>query len=245
MSQRQAGLCHNPALQHHPGCAESALERGLQPPCLSGGVSEGRTPLPCGMGALCAWPWQSLEQGLPPWALKWVQSHTAKPAAWVVALPLPPAHPWNSPAELWAFPKCSLFPPTEDGHPIASQLCEQAAEPCAPCTLPHTWSPLPAWPDTSRLGKGMVQSLSPRQAEPEGVESRPVSCAVLQALSTGRKGHPVGRRGRLLAHVFPISPLPRCSPPSPRKPEPAGWEEGLRSEVNGDTRASGRQPSPG
>lgn len=33
-----------PALQRCPGCAESALKRGRQPPCLSVGVSEERDP---------------------------------------------------------------------------------------------------------------------------------------------------------------------------------------------------------
>lgn len=71
-------------------------------------------------------------------------------------LPLPAAHPWNSPAEPWVFLKCII--PSHRGwtrhHP---QLCEAAAKSGAPSTLSLTWTSSPACPDPSKLGKGTVQ----------------------------------------------------------------------------------------
>lgn len=142
MSQPQAGLCAPSRVSR----ISLTSEWGLQHPCLSAD----RTSLPCGTGAPHAQPWQSLEQGWPPWALECVQSHRPKPAAGAVLLPLPAAHPQNGPAEPWMFPKC-VIPSHRGWTSHHSQLCE--AKSCAP----HTWTSSPACPAPSHMGKEIVQ----------------------------------------------------------------------------------------
>lgn len=75
-------------------------------------------------------------------------------------LPVRAARPWNGPAEPWVFPKC-VIPSHRGRTPHHSQLCEPAAKSHAPHTLSHTWTPSPACPDPSHLGKGTVLPFPP------------------------------------------------------------------------------------